>query len=483
SVCPTGALTPKSDVDEVWKVLDDPDVRVVVQTAPAVRVGLGEYFGMPAGSVTTGSMVAALKALGFDRVFDTSFTADMTVLEESEEFLARFRNGERLPQFTSCCPSWVKFAEQYYPECLPNLSSCKSPQQMFGSLARNILPAELGISPERLVVVSVMPCTAKKFEARQDKFSRDGRPDVDYVITTQELGRMIEQATIDFFSLEPESFDMPMGFKTGAGVLFGVSGGVTEAVLRYAVEKLQGKPLDYVDFTEVRGEEGIREATIEVDGVTLRLAVVQGLANVKKIAESIKNGSCSYHLIEVMACPGGCVSGAGQPVSPNSSVRRARTRAIYHDDKAMQIHKAQENPALQKCYATHLGHVGSHTAHELLHTRYQNRRRMADENLYLIQGKAAAKVAVRVCVGTSCFLKGSQQILKDLMAYAESDGLQDRIDLAATFCFERCGESPNVRVGETLLSGCTFEKVRDALLSQLEPSPVAREAQNGNKHP
>lgn len=468
AVCPTGALTPKSDVDDVWKALDAQDVHVVVQTAPAVRVGLGEYFGMEAGSVTTGQMVAALKALGFDRVFDTSFTADMTVLEESEEFLARFEKGDNLPQFTSCCPAWVKFAEQYYPECLPNLSSCKSPQQMFGSLARKIMPAELSVAPEKLKVVSVMPCTAKKFEAQLDKFKQDGRPDVDYVITTQELGRMIEQANIDFNALEPESFDMPLGFKTGAGVLFGVSGGVTEAVLRYAVEKLQNKPLERVDFHEVRGEAGVREATFEVNGITLKLAVVQGLANAKRIAESIKEGTCPYHLIEVMACPGGCVSGAGQPVSPNNTVRRARTKAIYHDDKMMQLHKAQENTALEKCYATHLGHVGGHKAHELLHTEYQNRRRMADEDLSLIQGKAAQKVAVRVCVGTSCFLNGSQQILKDLMAYAEANGLTDRLDLAATFCFERCGEAPNVRVGDVLLDRCTFEKVRDELTRQLE---------------
>lgn len=468
SVCPTGALTPRPEMDTVWADLDDPKKVVIAQLAPAVRVGLGEYFGMKPGAITTGQAVAALRAIGFDKVFDTSFTADMTVLEEGEEFLHRLDSGGALPLFTSCCPAWVKYAEQFHQDLLPHLSSCKSPQQMFGSVARKVLPKQMDLETKELVVVSVMPCTAKKFEAKQEKFIHEGVPEVNHVITTTELGQMLRQCGLRLDTLEPESFDMPLGFKTGAGVLFGVSGGVTEAVLRYAVEKVQGMPLERMDFTEVRGEAGLREAVVHVDGTELRLAIVNGLANVKPVIESIRNGTCSYHLVEVMACPGGCIAGAGQPHAPNATVRRQRAKALYRNDKELELHKAQDNPELVRCYHNHFGEVGGHAAHDALHTEYQHRRRLHELNLDIIEGQEGEKITIQVCVGTNCFLNGSQELLRKLTHYVESNDLTDRVHLSATFCMERCGQSPNVRVGDTHLEQCTFEAARAALDAQLD---------------
>lgn len=469
AVCPTGALTPKSEIEAVWKDLDDPNAVVVAQLAPAVRAGLGEYFGMRPGTVNTGQAVAALKAIGFDKVFDTSFAADMTVLEESTEFLGRLENGGPLPIFTSCCPAWVKFAEQYFPGLLPNLSSCKSPQQMFGSAARKTLPSQMPLEGKRLVIVSVMPCTAKKFEAKLDKFAVNGQPDVDHVITTTELGLMIKQIGLNLEGLEPESFDMPLGFKSGAGVIFGASGGVTEAVLRYAVEKVQGAPLDAVDFREVRGEEGLREAVVRAGDIELRLAIVHGLANARRLAEQIERGERQYHLVEVMACPGGCVAGAGQPCAADpAAARRLRAKALYDNDKMLELHKAQDNYELIRCYAEHLGEVGGHAAHELLHTEYQNRRRIMDSEIALIGGEETERIPVSVCVGTSCFLRGSQDVLKGLLDYVEANGLEDAVDLNATFCMENCGNGPTVRIGGAALHKCTLKQAVASLQAQLE---------------
>ncbi len=386
AVCPTGALTPHMQVDEVWSAIYDEKKTVVAQIAPAVRVALGEMFGMKIGSVVTGQIVAALKRLGFDKVYDTSFAADMTVLEEAEEFIARKTKGENLPLFTSCCPAWVKFAEQYYPELLPNLSTCKSPQQMFGAVAKDMLPKTLKKNREDIVVVSIMPCTAKKFEALRPEFTHDGIADVDIVITTQELGLMIQEAGLKFDNLSPESLDLPMGFKTGAGVIFGASGGVSEAVLRYASERLTGESVDNYDFEEVRGEEGIRTAHVKFGDVELKLAIVHGLANAKIIAEEVKNGTADYDLIEVMACPGGCIDGAGQPVTDELSakIRRDRTHGIFETDKTLQVHKSQENPYIVQCYANVLGEVGGEKAHELLHTHYKNRKVLKVGDLALV---------------------------------------------------------------------------------------------------
>jgi NADH-quinone oxidoreductase subunit G len=467
SVCPTGALTPRFETEEVWQSLHNPQKTVVAQIAPAVRVALGEAFGLPAGNVEIGRIVAALRALGFKAVYDTSFAADLTVLEEAEEFLGRKTKGERLPQFTSCCPAWVKFAEQFCPDLLGNLSSCRSPQQMFGSLAKKILPERLGISETDLVVVSIMPCTAKKFEAKMPKFSTDGRPDVDHVLTTQELARMIEEAGLRFADLEPQSLDMPLGFKTGAGVIFGTTGGVTEAVLRYAVEKIQGVALDSTDFLEVRGDEGIREARVTAGEIELNLAVVSGLKNAIDLVEKIRRGECKYDLIEVMACPGGCICGAGQPVSHDDSARRLRAKGLYSADKMMQLHKSQDNYQVAECYAKYLESPGSHTAHKLLHTNYHNRRRISGESLVVLGKGNKEKLPVTICVGTSCFVRGSQSLMHSLIDYVESEGLDEIVGIEATFCFEQCDKGPTVQIGERIFHRCTLETAKNAIQEEL----------------
>lgn len=479
SVCPTAALTPASQTDEVWRALENPKKKVVAQIAPAVRVALGEMFGMEPGTIEIGRIVAALKALGFDQVYDTSFAADLTVIEEAEEFIRRKTAGENLPQFTSCCPAWVKFAEQFYPDMLPKLSSCRSPQQMFGSLARKILPEQLGVPAEDVVIVSIMPCTAKKYEAKLSKFRTDGRPDVDHVLTTQELAHMIEEAGLRFTDLEPQSLDMPLGFKTGAGVIFGATGGVTEAVLRYAVEKLKGVRLAAVDFHEVRGEEGVREAVLHVGDIELKLAVVHSLKNARALADKVRAGQAQYDLIEVMACPGGCVSGAGQPVTRNPDARRLRARGLYHADKMMQLHKSQDNHVIRELYDLHLGEVGGHEAHHLLHTTYHSRRRIQGETLSVLNGNGcggcaghdpqrpdrdeSGRLVVSVCVGTSCFLRGSQTLLRSLVDTIEARGLNDRVSVEATFCFERCDRGPTVHVGRQTLEHCTLDRAVETI--------------------
>ena len=460
-VCPTGALTPALQDQDVWAALDDSDAHVIAQIAPAVRVGIGEYFGLEPGKVLTGKIVGALRALGFDGVYDTSFAADMTVVEEATEFLGRFATGENLPQFTSCCPAWVKTAEQYFPDLLDNLSSCKSPQAMFGSLAKKILPDTLG--EKKLVVVSIMPCTAKKFEAKREELNGD----VDFVLTTQELGRMIEQGGIRFNELAPGSLDMPFGFKTGAGVIFGNSGGVTEAVLRFAYEKATSKTLQNVDFLAVRGQAGLREATIDLDGTELRLAIVHGLENAQRVASAVQNGKADYHLIEVMACPGGCINGAGQPYTHDETARAKRTRALYDTDKTLQLHKSQDNPMLAECYEKHLGEAGGPTAHALLHTKYQSRARSHGTVIDLHQGSDDQTLNVSVCLGTSCHLKGSRALLQGLVKQLDEKSMGSQVDVQGTLCFENCQQAPNVQVGETIVGGCTVDTVMAEITNQL----------------
>jgi len=464
-VCPTGALTPALQMEDVWNVLNDSRKTVVVQIAPAVRVALGEMFGMKAGEIVTGKAIAALKKIGFDKVFDTSFTADLTVLEEGNEFLSRKLKGEKLPQFTSCCPAWIKTAEQYYPELLSNLSSCRSPQQMFGAVAKRMLPEMLGIKKEDLVVVSIMPCTAKKFEAKRPEFTQDNMPEVDYVLTTQELGYMINEAGIDFQNIEEESFDLPLGFKTGAGVIFGVSGGVSEAVLRYAVEKLTGKTLEKVDFLEVRGSEGIKEATFNVNGTSIKLAIVHSLKNARKIADQVKAGTCDYDLIEVMACPGGCINGAGQPNSFKQSVKKERTAGIYSDDKSLQLHKSQDNPYVSQLYSNLL--MDHDTVHELLHTEYSNRKRITDDGLPISEGNGDGKLQINVCLGTGCYSRGAQDLLHELIKTIEKRGYAEKIDVRGSFCFESCRQGPVVKIGQEILQKCTLEMAMKEIESQL----------------
>lgn len=454
-ICPTGALMPKSEVDEVWKALHNPDKLVVAQVAPAVRVAIGEIFGMEPGVTTTGQIAAALRAIGFDRVFDTSFTADLTVIEESNEFIKRVLSEENIPQFTSCCPAWVKFVEQYYPEFVKHLSSCRSPQQMFGALSKELLAHDLNMKKENIVIVSIMPCTAKKFEAKRPEFSEQGIQDVDHVLTTQELGLMIEEAGLHFKELGPESFHLPFGFKTGAGVIFGNSGGVSEAALRYVTEKLTGEKRENYEFMSVRGEEGVREASLKVKDKEFTLAVVSGLGNAKRILEKIKSGTAKYDLVEVMACPGGCIGGAGQPVSVDPAVKQKRTKGIYENDRMLELHKSQENPYVTELYTNVLGEVGGHKAHKLLHTSYKNRKRISDEGMALSDPTGNGNLEVNVCFGTGCFLKGSQKLLHDVLEHIRQNSLNDMVNVSASFCFEKCDRGPTIRVGDEVIEHCT----------------------------
>jgi len=377
-VCPTGALQEKDYTDEVFKALNDPDKYVIVQTAPAVRAALGEEFGLPIGTNVEGKMVAALRRLGFKKVFDTDFAADLTIMEEATELLDRIKNGGTLPMITSCSPGWIKYCEHYYPDMLDHLSSCKSPQQMFGAIAKTYFAQKNNIDPEKIVMVSVMPCTAKKFEIGRENQNAAGVPDVDIAITTRELAKMINRVGINFLSLPDEKFDDPLGESTGAGVIFGATGGVMEAALRTAVEFLTGEELEKLDFVEVRGTKGIKEATYNVAGMDINVAVASGLANARKLLDDVKAGKANYHFIEIMACPGGCVNGGGQPHQPASvrnftDIRALRANALYQQDVEMKVRKSHKNPSIQRLYDEFLEKPGSHKAHHLLHTTYVKR--------------------------------------------------------------------------------------------------------------
>lgn len=378
--CPVGALREKEDIDEVFAAIADPTKRVIVGTAPSVRVGLGEEFGGAIGENVEGKMVASLRRLGFDDVFDVDFTADLTILEEGTEFLGRLKNGGVLPMVTSCSPAWIKFCEHNFPDLLPNLSTCKSPQQMFGAVCKTYYAQKLGVDPKDLVVVSIMPCTAKKFEkGRADQSAAgNGIPDIDYALTTRELARMIKRAGILFNELPDEKFDAPFGIGSGAGLIFGATGGVMEAALRTVVEVVTGKDAPSVDFTEVRGIEGIKEATYDVAGITVKVAVASGLANARKLMDLVRAGKADYHFIEIMSCPGGCVNGGGQPIKSafvrnNVNVRELRAKSIYETDAAMELRKSHKNPAITEIYDKFFGEPNSHKAHEILHTSYTPR--------------------------------------------------------------------------------------------------------------
>ena len=378
AVCPTGALYEKSCIDDVLAAIHDPNKHVIVQTAPAVRAGLGEEFGYPIGTDVQGKMAAALRRIGFDKVFDTNFGADLTIMEEAHEFIDRVQNGGVLPMITSCSPGWVKYCEHYFPDMTENLSSCKSPQQMFGAIAKSYYAEKMGIDPKDIVSVSVMPCTAKKFEIGRPDEDATGYPDVDYSMTTRELARMIKKLGIRFRDLPDEEFDVPLGIGTGAAVIFGATGGVMEAALRTAVETLTGEELPNVDFTQVRGTEGIKEAAYQVAGMEVKVAVASGLANARKLLNMVKNGEAQYHFIEIMGCPGGCVNGGGQPQQPGhvrntTDIRALRASVLYQLDEKNAIRKSHENPAIKELYDTFLGKPGSSKAHHLLHTSYVKR--------------------------------------------------------------------------------------------------------------
>lgn len=379
NVCPTGALTERDEIDNVIAAIADPSKYVVVGTAPSVRVGLGEEFGTPIGANVEGKMVAALRRLGFNNVFDVDFTADLTILEEGTEFIGRVKNGGTLPMITSCSPAWIKFIEHNYPDQLAHLSSCKSPQQMFGAVAKTYYAEKLGIDPKDMYVVSVMPCTAKKFEKTRADQSASGYPDIDAVLTTRELAKFIKRKGILFNDLPEEQFDAPFGIGSGAGLLFGATGGVMEAALRTVVEVLTGKEAASLDFTDVRGTKDIKEATYNVGGLEVKVAVASGLANARVLMEQIKNGTSPYHFIEIMSCPGGCVNGGGQPIKSaftrnNVDIKATRAATIYATDKSMELRKSHENPAVKEIYDTYFGEPNSHKAHEVLHTKYAPRK-------------------------------------------------------------------------------------------------------------
>ncbi len=373
--CPTGAIYEKDDTDKVLEAINDPEKFVIVHTAPSIRVTLGEAFGNHIGTNVQGKMVAALRRLGFDKVFDTNFAADLTIMEEAYELLDRIQNGGTLPMITSCSPGWVKYCEHYYPDQLGHLSTCKSPQQMFGAIAKTWYANKVGIDPQNIVVVGIMPCTAKKFENGREDQCASGYPDVDISLTTRELARMIESAGIYFNHLPDEEFDNPLGDSTGAAVIFGTTGGVMEAALRTAVEKLTGEELEAVDFTEVRGQKDLREATYTVNGQDIKVAIACGGAAAHEVMEKVKNGTADYTFIEIMGCPGGCINGGGQPIQHAVvrnfvDLRGRRAAALYEADKDLPKRKSHESEAVKRLYAEFLGEPNSHKAHEILHTSY-----------------------------------------------------------------------------------------------------------------
>ncbi len=383
--CPTGALKEKEYIDEVWAKLKDEDSYVVVQTAPAVRVALGEEFGMEIGTNVTGKMVSALKQMGFNKVFDTNTAADFTIMEEANEFIQRVTNNGVLPMITSCSPGWVRFAEKNYSELLGHLSTCKSPHQMFGALIKSYFAEKYNIDKNKIVTVSVMPCIAKKYEASREEMEVDGLRDVDFVITTRELSRMIRQANIDFIHLEDSNFDNPMGEASGAGAIFGTTGGVMEAALRTAADTLENKDLKEIEYKSVRGEAGTKEATLNIAGKEINVAVVSGLANARKIMNQIQEDNkekkkCKYDFIEIMACPGGCVMGGGQPIKNSKTrasidVRKLRADAIYTIDEKSTIRKSHQNLVIKQIYSEFLKEPGSHIAHKYLHTKYSKKEK------------------------------------------------------------------------------------------------------------
>lgn len=378
AVCPVGALTEKTESEKVWEALHDPTKHVVVQPAPAVRTAIGEEFGMPMGTRATGKLAAALRRMKFDKVFDTDFGADLTIMEEGYELLNRLEEGGTLPQITSCSPGWIKFCETYFPDMIENLSSCKSPHQMLGAVVKSYYAEQQGLKPEDIFTVSVMPCTAKKFEKERPGESSTGVPDVDAVLTTRELARMIKDANIDFVNLPDEDFDEMLGTSTGAGAIFGVTGGVMEAALRTVADVLTGEDLENIEFHDVRGVDGIKEAEVQIGDQTIRVAVAHGLGNARELLESIRSGEKEYHFVEIMGCPGGCVNGGGQPhvsgrVRNTTDPRVVRASAQYGEDEAKTIRKSHQNPDIQTLYKEFLGKPNSHKAHKLLHTYYEPR--------------------------------------------------------------------------------------------------------------
>lgn len=458
SHCPTAALEVKSETEHVWRALYDDTKMVVAQVAPAVKVSFGEAFGLKPGEISTGKIVGALKALGFKMVFDTSFASDLTVVEETAELGRRIANNDSLPLFTSCCPAWVKFAELNYPNYLKNISTCRSPQQMLGALVKERFS---GDREKQVYMVSVMPCTAKKEEAKNPKFVKEGVADVDSVITVKEFVKMIKSAGIIFEELEELPFDMPFGFATGAGTIFGVTGGVTEAVLRAL------KPGKTV-YKEVRGLQSVKECSTEADGRTIKAAIVSGIQNAKDLIAKIESGKAVYDLVEVMACPGGCVNGAGLVTSPHSAKTRLRGEGLYKNDTQMQFVRSTENPVIEKLYTELLENPGSPKAHQLLHTHYSSRKRIHDMELGFEEMPHEKAKEIKVCVGTCCYTKGSYDLFQEFFKEIAERNIGERVTLQATFCLEQCQESPNIKVGDKIIGGVNRTDVA-GILSDLSP--------------
>ncbi|SFR01589.1 [FeFe] hydrogenase, group A [Desulfoscipio geothermicus] len=467
AVCPTGALTVKSEIDRAWSAIHDPAKTVVVQIAPAVRVALGEEFGLAAGSAVTGKIVAALKKMGVDRVFDTLIAADLTTIEESMEFMSRMENGGKLPLFTSCCPGWIKYCEQMHGELLENLSSCRSPQQMFGSLVKKHYAKKIGKTSGEVVCISVMPCTAKKFEAQRPEFTTDGVYDVDIVLTTVELAQMIKEAGLVFDDLEPAGFDNPLGMGSGGALIFGASGGVMESVVRFVSGYLGGPEVGRVDYHPARGIEGIKEAAVTVKDKTLKVAVVNGLANAENLLQRIKNGEADYHLVEVMACPGGCVGGGGQPDANDTAARVQRLKSIYRLDAVEQVHKAQDNVYVNKIINEWLQGPGSHAAHHDLHTGYVHRRRITGKPMEITGDAGNGQVDVSVCIGTGCYLRGSYEVLTRFTDLVRVCGLEGYVRLNGTFCLEHCDQGVSVRVNDEIITGVTPENAEEVFRNKI----------------
>ncbi|MEG6615457.1 [FeFe] hydrogenase, group A [Peptococcaceae bacterium 1198_IL3148] len=459
AVCPTGALTIKSEVEQAWRAIHDPNKTVVVQIAPAVRVALGEEFGLETSEKVTGKMVTALKKMGVDKVFDTLFSADMTTIEESMEFMDRLQNGGKLPLFTSCCPGWIKYCEQNHADMLSNLSSCRSPQQMFGSLVKKHYANKIGKEAKEVVCISIMPCTAKKFEAKRPEFTTDGVPDVDIVLTTVELSQMIKESGIIFKELEPVGFDNPLGMGSGSALIFGASGGVMESVVRFVAGYTGGADVGRIDFYPVRGIEGIKEASVEVDGTELKLAVANGIGNAEKLIQKIKKGEAFYHAVEVMCCPTGCVGGGGQPEVNDTATRVQRLKEIYRLDAMEQVHKAQDNIYVNKILNEWFGGAASENTHHDLHTNYTPRRRITGKAIEVNDTKEGGSVHVQVCVGTGCYLRGSYDIMNKFTELIKKWSMEDYVQLTGTFCLEKCDQGVSIKIDDEIITGINMDNV------------------------
>ncbi|MCL2255809.1 MAG: [FeFe] hydrogenase, group A [Firmicutes bacterium] len=451
-VCPVGALNERHNIEEVWQAVYDKSKTVVVQISPATRVTLGELFGKSPGTKVTGKIITALKRMGFDKVFDTCFAADFTVVEEGKELLERKKAGEKLPMFTSCCPAWVKFAEQNFPNLVGNLSSCKSPQQMLGSLIKDRLTKDMNIKREDLVVVALMPCTAKKFEVAREEFKVNGNPDVDFVLTTNELALMIKERGIDFNKLKESELDEPFGLSTGAGIIFGSSGGVSEAVLRFAADSLEKGSTP--DFKKLRADKDVKITELTVSGETLKLAAVSGLRNARELIQKIQDGDINVDIVEVMACSGGCVNGGGQPPAlVNKAVSKKRAGGLYTNDKKLEQRISSNSPGLKKIYAG----LDDKKTHDLLHTHYEHRQKNKNDGYIIDETPNEKSLHLDICFGASCLKSGGQELYLGVMKHLRENNLVETTEFKATYCMKICTKGPSLRVNGKQLEKCSVE--------------------------